>query len=62
MEIGNLLDTALYPLSSAQTSQDAGILMLSKQLDTTRDMGASMIQAMELSVNPSIGGNFNAYA
>lgn len=62
MEIGNMLDTALYPLSSAQTSQDVGVLMLSKQLDTTRDMGASMIQAMELSVNPSIGSNFNAYA
>lgn len=62
MEIGNLLDTALYPLSSAQTSQDVGVLMLSKQLDTTRSMGASMIQAMELSVNPSVGGNFNTYA
>jgi len=62
MQIGNLMDIALYSLSSTQTSTDAGVLMLSKQLNTTQDMGDSMIRAMELSVNPSIGSNFDASA
>lgn len=46
-------------LSAVTTNNDVGVAMLSKQLDMTEDMGDSMVKAMELSVTPAIGGNFD---
>ena len=61
MEIGSLNLTALSALSKATTptGQAIGLVMLNKQLDVTNQMGSSMIKAMENSVNPSVGGNFD---
>ena len=61
MEIGSLNSTALSALNSATTAtgQSIGLAMLGKQLDVTNQMGSSMIKAMENSVNPSVGGNFD---
>lgn len=64
MEIGSLADIALaqMPSSTSSVPSDISIAMLSKQLDLTQEMGADMIKAMELSVNPGIGGNIDVYA
>ena len=61
MEIGSLNSTALSALNSATTAtgKSIGLAMLGKQLDVTNQMGSSMIKAMENSVNPSVGGNFD---
>ncbi|MCI5492914.1 MAG: YjfB family protein [Lachnospiraceae bacterium] len=63
MDITSITSTALSSLSSAtdSTSQAIGLAMLSKQLDVTDAMSASMIKAMENSVNPAIGGNIDLY-
>lgn len=45
-----------------QTSNDVGTLMLSKQLDLMETQGDSMVKALEQSVNPHLGSNFDAYA
>ncbi len=62
MEIGSLANAALSQVSGTSVPNDVSIAMLSKQLDLTQEMGAEMIKAMELSVNPGVGGNFDAYA
>lgn len=64
MEIGSLADIALAQMPSLSTSapNDIAVAMLSKQLDMTQTMGSNMVKAMELSVNPHIGGNINTYA
>ncbi|MDE7435017.1 MAG: YjfB family protein [Lachnospiraceae bacterium] len=61
MEIGALNNTALYALNSAttKTGEILGVAMLSNQLEVSQTMGDSMIRAMELSVNPSVGGNID---
>lgn len=61
MEIGSTNSIALSALTKATTptSQAIGLEMLNKQLDVTNQMGSSMIRAMENSVNPSVGGNFD---
>ena len=46
-------------LSMANVSNDVGVLMLSKQLDSMEDMGASMAKLMEQSVTPHLGGNID---
>ena len=60
------MDVAALSMSMAQTSalSDVGTAMLSKSLDTSEQMGASLVNmidraAMEQSVNPHIGGNFD---
>ncbi|MBO5246629.1 MAG: YjfB family protein [Eubacterium sp.] len=40
---------------------DIGVAMLSKQLEVSEASGASLIRAMELSVNPAVGANFDMY-
>ena len=69
MEIGALASTALYQMNqnSAKVNgydvpTDVGVEMLSKQLAVSEASGQSLIRAMELSVNPSIGGNVDYYA
>ncbi|MEY8516678.1 YjfB family protein [Lachnospiraceae bacterium 29-84] len=46
-------------LSMATVANEASILMLSKQLDSFEEMGASMVKLMEQSVNPHVGGNID---
>jgi hypothetical protein len=46
-------------LSMVSLNNDIGTIMLSKQLDTAEDMGASMIKLMEQSVTPHLGGNID---
>lgn len=61
MDIAALNNTALSALSSASTptSEAIGVAMLSNQLDVSQSMCDSLIRAMELSVNPAVGGNFD---
>ncbi len=69
MELGNL-NLALGTLTAydADSSVSTGSLayavgteMLGKELDTVQDMGAAMIQMMERSVTPELGGNIDVY-
>lgn len=46
-------------LSSIQTGNDVGVLMLSKQLDYAQTQGDSMVKALEQSVAPHLGGNID---
>lgn len=62
MEISSLADIALAQMPSTSPPSDISVAMLSKQLDLTQEMGANMVKAMELSVNPNVGGNIDAYA
>lgn len=61
MEIGSLNNIALYALKGAETKtgEVLGLAMLSNQLEATEVMSDSMIRAMELSVNPAVGGNID---
>lgn len=64
MQVHSFADIALSAMPSISTDvpSDIAVAMLGKQLDLTQEMGADMVKAMELSVNPNIGGNFDAYA
>ena len=63
---GVLLDIAGVSLALAQTKvqNNFGVAMLSKALDVTDEQGSALVNmmnksTMELSVNPSIGSNFD---
>lgn len=45
--------------SATSTMGQVGLAMLDKSLEQTDEMNQSMIQMMERSVNPAIGGNFD---
>ncbi len=64
MPINSLAEISLAQMSSVPTAtpSDISVIMLSKQLDLSQELGASMVQAMEQSVNPNIGGNIDVYA
>ena len=69
MEIGALASTALYQMEQGSVKvngydkpSDVGVAMLSKQLAVSEASGQSLIRAMELSVNPNVGGNVDYYA
>lgn len=69
MEIGSLASTALYQMNQGSVKvngysqpTDVGVAMLSKELAASEANGQSLIRAMELSVNPGIGGNVDFYA
>lgn len=70
MGIGTIASAALFQMeqnmttsvSGIETPSDLGVAMLSKQLDASEASGESLIRAMELSVNPSIGSNIDVYA
>ena len=47
--------------SSGSLAYAVGTAVLSQSLDLTQQMGASMIQMMEHSVNPELGGNIDMY-
>lgn len=63
MDISSLGMPDIASLSMVQSSvklgSDVGVAMLSKSLDNLEVAGESLTKAMELSVNPSIGGNFD---
>lgn len=61
MDINSLPSIALSALDMPSTNTDIGVIMLSKQLDVSESMGDSMVRAMELSVNPAVGSNFDVY-
>lgn len=50
-------------MSSAKVSNEVSASMLKKTLDVSEQGGTAMVQmmrnSMELSVNPSVGGNFD---
>lgn len=52
-------------LANVSLQNQVSTAVLSKALDSTEDLGASLInmmdRSMELSVNPSVGGNFDVY-
>lgn len=69
MEIGALASSALYQMQQGSvkvngydTPTDVGVAMLSKQLEVSEANGASLVRAMELSVNPNVGSNVDFYA
>lgn len=60
------MDIERLSTAMAQTNllQQVGIAVLDKQLDMSREAGAELMEimdsaAMELSVNPAVGGNFD---
>jgi hypothetical protein len=59
------LDVAALSMNLAQinTMNSFGVAMLDKNLDMMKDVGAAMVDmmdsSMELSVNPSVGSNFD---
>lgn len=69
MDFSNI-DLALSTLSAYDASSSVstsslayavGTEVLSQSLDMTQQMGASMIQMMEHSVTPELGGNIDIY-
>ncbi len=48
-------------VSSASLAYAVGTEILSQSLDMTQEMGASMIQMLERSVTPELGGNIDVY-
>lgn len=53
-------------MSTAQTNTAYGVAMLSKSLDTAESTGEQLVSmmdaaAMERSVNPAVGSNFDTY-
>lgn len=48
-------------VSSASLAYAVGTEILSQSIDMTQAMGASMIQMMEHSVTPELGGNIDVY-
>ena len=53
-------------MSASQTQSAFGVAMLSKSLDTMENTGAQITEmidsaAMERSVNPGLGANFDVY-
>lgn len=54
------------PMSAAQTNTSYGVAMLSKSLDAATSTGEQLVNmidsaAMERSVNPAVGSNFDTY-
>lgn len=69
MEIGALASSALYQMEQGSVKvngfekpSDIGVAMLGKQLALSEASGEGLIRAMELSVNPNVGGNIDYYA
>lgn len=53
------ISMAMAPVNDNGTVSDVGVAMLSKSLSTMQASGAELAKMMELSVNPSIGANFD---
>ena len=59
MDVTALNNIALSQISPSKSPSDISVAILGKQLDVTQKLGDTMIQAMERSVNPHIGGNID---
>ena len=59
MDVTALSNIALSQISPSTSPSDISVAILGKQLDVTQKLGDTMIQAMERSVNPHIGGNID---
>ena len=59
MDVTALNNIALSQISQSTSPSDISVAILGKQLDVTQKLGDTMIQAMERSVNPHIGGNID---
>lgn len=59
MDATALNNIALSQISPSTSPSDISVAILGKQLDVTQKLGDTMIQAMERSVNPHIGGNID---
>ena len=59
MDVTDLNYFALSQISPSTSPSDISVAILGKQLDVTQKLGDTMIQAMERSVNPHIGGNID---
>lgn len=59
MDVTALNNIALSRISPSTSPSDISVAILGKQLDVTQKLGDTMIQAMERSVNPHIGGNID---
>ncbi len=46
-------------LSTINTGNDIGVIMLSKQLDVVETQGDSLVKALEQSVTPHLGQNID---
>ena len=58
-DVTALNNIALSQISPSTSPSDISVAILGKQLDVTQKLGDTMIQAMERSVNPHIGGNID---
>ena len=61
MEIGSVDSIALAAMNIKQveTLTEVSTSVLAEAMDQSEIMGQELIKMMELSVNPSIGGNFD---
>lgn len=61
MDLSLGMDIASYSMSnaSASISSQVSVAMLAKTLDMQEIMGEEMTKMMEMSVNPSVGGNID---
>ena len=59
MDVTALNNIALSQISPSTSPSDISVAILGKQLDVTQKLGDTMIQAMDRSVNPHIGGNID---
>ena len=57
------MDIAAFSMaiSLQNVNNDAGVLMLSKSLDTLEETGDNMVKMMEQSVTPNLGQNIDIY-
>ena len=46
-------------MTQSKVQNDIGTAMLAKTMQTSEANGAALTKMMELSVNPSVGGNFD---
>lgn len=63
MDVTSLAMPDIASMSTAMAQNkvqtEVGTALLAKSLDTFEAQGASMVKAMELSVNPGVGGNLD---
>lgn len=61
MDISDGIDIPAYSVmnSSMNIMSQFSVAMLDKTLDMQKSMGDSLTHMMELSVNPSVGGNID---
>lgn len=61
MDLSLGMDIASYSMSNASESilSQVSVAMLAKTLDMQEVMGEEMTKMMEMSVNPSVGGNID---